>query len=33
MSFFKKIYNGIETFFNILAESRMKAIEARKKTW
>jgi hypothetical protein len=33
MSFFKSVYEKIESFFNILAEARMKSIEARKNMW
>lgn len=30
MSFFKKMYHKLETFFTIIAEARLKSIEARK---
>lgn len=33
MSFFKKVYHKIETLFNIIAEARMKSIEAKKGMW
>jgi hypothetical protein len=33
MSFFRKIYGTIETLVLIIAEARLKAIEARKYRW
>jgi hypothetical protein len=33
MSFFKTFYDKIETFFEILADARLKSIQARKNMW
>jgi hypothetical protein len=33
MSFFKAVYTKLETLFEIIAEARMKSIEARKSMW